>query len=131
MPMELYSSEAFVRDIVNAISESEGKPLNIGSTHHQGIDRAYAFQLISEAKRAIEGNTGPSAANPASSRQDAGSASPPDQAPAANQTDWSNADSRAAAIRAANEGRDAAAEPPPAQATKRTASPRTRKTAKA
>jgi len=66
MPMELYSSEAFVRDIVNAISESEGKPLNIGSTHHQGIDRGYAFQLVSEAKRAIEGNTGPSAANPAS-----------------------------------------------------------------
>jgi hypothetical protein len=55
MPMELYSSEAFVRDIVNAISESEGKPLNIGSTHHQGIDRAYAYQLISEAKKAIEG----------------------------------------------------------------------------
>lgn len=66
MPMELYSSEAFVRDIVNAISESEGKPLNIGSTHHQGIDRDYAFQLISEAKKAIEGNTGLSAADPAS-----------------------------------------------------------------
>lgn len=55
MPMELYSSEAFVRDIVNAISESEGKPLNIGSTHHQGIDRAYAYQLIAEAKKAVEG----------------------------------------------------------------------------
>ena len=55
MPMELYSSEAFVRDIVNAISESEGKPLNIGSTHHQGIDRTYAYQLIAEAKKAIEG----------------------------------------------------------------------------
>ncbi len=66
MPMELYSSEAFVRDIVNAISESEGKPLNIGSTHHQGIDRGYAFQLIGEAKRAIEGNAGPSADDPAS-----------------------------------------------------------------
>ncbi|MBW4024678.1 MAG: hypothetical protein HIU92_16395 [Proteobacteria bacterium] len=55
MPMELYSSEAFVRDIVNAISESEGKPLNIGSTHHQGIDRAYAYQLIADAKRAVDG----------------------------------------------------------------------------
>ena len=55
MPMELYSSEAFVRDIVNAISESEGKPLNFGSTHHQGIDRAYAYQLIAEAKKALEG----------------------------------------------------------------------------
>ena len=55
MPMELYSSEAFVRDIVNAISESEGKPLNIGSTHHQGIDRAYAYQLIADAKKAVEG----------------------------------------------------------------------------
>ena len=55
MPMELYSSEAFVRDVVNAISESEGKPLNIGSTHHQGIDRAYAYQLIADTKKAIEG----------------------------------------------------------------------------
>jgi hypothetical protein len=55
MPMELYSSEAFVRDIVNAISESEGKPLNIGSSYHQGIDRTYAWQLIAEAKKAIEG----------------------------------------------------------------------------
>jgi hypothetical protein len=56
MPMELYSSEAFVRDIVNAISSSEGKPLNIGGKHHEGIDRAYIFQLISEAKKAVEGH---------------------------------------------------------------------------
>src|ERR1700710_152452 len=56
MPMELYSSEAFVRDIINAISESEGKPLNIGGNHHQGIDRDYAFRLISDAKKAVEGN---------------------------------------------------------------------------
>ena len=56
MPMELYSSEAFVRDLVNAISKSEGKPLNIGGPRHQGIDRLYAFQLITEAKRAVEGN---------------------------------------------------------------------------
>ena len=55
MPMELYSSEAFIRDIANAISESEGKPLNIGGTYHHGIDRAYAYQLIAEAKKAIEG----------------------------------------------------------------------------
>jgi hypothetical protein len=54
--MELYSSEAFVRDIVNAISSSEGKPLNIGGKHHEGIDRAYVFQLISEAKKAVEGH---------------------------------------------------------------------------
>jgi hypothetical protein len=66
MPMELYSSEAFVRDIVNAISEAEGKPLNIGGNHHQGIDRAYAFQLISDAKRAVEGNAASSAPSPAS-----------------------------------------------------------------
>ena len=66
MPMELYSSEAFVRDIVNAISKSEGKPLNIGGMRHQGIDRAYAFGLISEAKKAIEGNVGSSGASPAS-----------------------------------------------------------------
>lgn len=66
MPMELYSSEAFVRDIVNAISRSEGKPLNIGGACHQGIDRGYAFQLISEAKKAIEGNASPSATDPAS-----------------------------------------------------------------
>ena len=65
MPMELYSSEAFVRDIVNAISESEGKPLYIGGNHHQSIDRDYAFQLISEAKKAIEGNIGSSATSPA------------------------------------------------------------------
>jgi hypothetical protein len=55
MPMELYSSEAFVRDVVNAISSSEGKPLNIGENHHKDIDRAYAFQLISEARRAVNG----------------------------------------------------------------------------
>jgi hypothetical protein len=58
MPMELYSSEAFVRDIANAISKSEGRPLNIGGTRHQGIDRDYAYQLITEAKKAIEGNFG-------------------------------------------------------------------------
>ncbi len=57
MPMELYSSEAFVRDLVNAISNSEGKPLNIGGNHHRGIDRAYAFDLIVQAKRALEGQT--------------------------------------------------------------------------
>jgi hypothetical protein len=55
MPMELYSSEAFVRDIVNAISSSEGKPLNIGGNYHKEIDRAYVFQLISEAKKAVAG----------------------------------------------------------------------------
>jgi hypothetical protein len=60
MPMELYSSEAFVRDIVNAISESEGKPRNIGGNHHAGIDRGYAFQLISDAKKSVEGNAGSS-----------------------------------------------------------------------
>jgi hypothetical protein len=57
MPMELYSSEAFVRDIVNAISASEGKPLNIGGNHHEGIDRSYIFRLVSEAKNAVEGNS--------------------------------------------------------------------------
>lgn len=66
MPMELYSSEAFVRDIVNAISKSEGKPLNIGGSRHQGIDRDYAFQLASEAKKAVEGTIGLSAPSPAS-----------------------------------------------------------------
>ena len=55
MPMELYSSEAFVRDIVNAISNSEGKPLNIGGKRHEGIDRTYLFQLIGEVKKAVEG----------------------------------------------------------------------------
>jgi hypothetical protein len=58
MPMELYSSEAFVRDIVNAISSSEGKPLNIGGNYHKDIDRAYVFQLISEAKKAVDGQRG-------------------------------------------------------------------------
>ena len=43
MPMELYSSEAFVRDIVNAISESRGQAAQSGGNHHQGIDRDYAF----------------------------------------------------------------------------------------
>ena len=66
MPMELYSSEAFIRDIVNAISKSEGKPLYIGGNRHQGIERDYAFQLISEAKKALEGNIGPSATSRAS-----------------------------------------------------------------
>lgn len=66
MPMELYSSEAFVRDIVNAISKSEGKPLNLGGSRHQGIDRGYAFQLISEARKAVEGSFGHSAPSPAS-----------------------------------------------------------------
>ncbi len=56
MPMELYSSEAFVRDIVNAISRAEGKPINIGGKHSEAVDRAYVFQLISEAKRALEGH---------------------------------------------------------------------------
>ena len=56
MPMELYSSEAFVRDIVNAISRSEGKPLNIGGNDQRGIEHEYAFLLISQAKRAVEGN---------------------------------------------------------------------------
>ena len=64
--MELYSSEAFVRDIVNAVSKSEGKPLNIGGSRHHGIDRDYAFQLISEARRAVEGAAGSSAPSPAS-----------------------------------------------------------------
>jgi hypothetical protein len=59
MPMELYSSEAFVRDIVNAISKSEGKPVNIGGADHADIDRAYVFQLINEAKQAVEGHVPP------------------------------------------------------------------------
>lgn len=129
MPMELYSSEAFVRDIVNAISESEGKPLNIGSTHHQGIDRDYAFQLISEAKKAIEGKFGPSASSPSSNRQDV-EAAPPAQAPSENEVDWSNAASRAAAIKTANERQNVMAELPPAQAEKNALLPKTRKTAK-
>lgn len=105
MPMELYSSEAFVRDIVNAISKSEGKPLNIGGNHHQGIDRDYAFQLISEAKKALEGNIGPSATSRASKA----------------------AASRTAAIKnfmTKIEGQDVAAKPPRARATKKTPSSR-------
>lgn len=65
MPMELYSSEAFVRDIVNAISRSEGKPLNIGGNDQKGIEREYAFLLISQAKRAVEGNAGSEGSGPA------------------------------------------------------------------
>ena len=65
MPMELYSSEAFVRDLVNAISRAEGRPLNIGGNRHSGIDRAYAFQLIAQARKAIEGNAGPEGNAPA------------------------------------------------------------------
>src|SRR6185437_11244959 len=65
MPMELYSSEAFVRDIVNAISRSEGKPLNIGGNDQHGIERDYAFLLISQAKRAVEGNAGSEGSKPA------------------------------------------------------------------
>lgn len=61
MPMELYSSEALIRDLVNAISSSEGKPLNLGGHDHRGIDRAYAYQLIVEAKRAYEGQVGTAA----------------------------------------------------------------------
>ena len=101
MPMELYSSEAFVRDIANAISSSEGKPLNFGGNHHQGIDRDYAFQLITEAKMAIEGNFGSSASSPAS------------KATA----------SRSAAIKkfmTKSKRQDAAAKPPRARATKKT-----------
>ena len=76
MPMELYSSEAFVRDVVNAISKSEGKPLNIGNAgpSHRSVDRAYAFQLITEAKKAVEGNYGAStrpAGKPVVSRSEA------------------------------------------------------------
>jgi hypothetical protein len=65
MPMELYTSEAFVRDIVNAISRSEGKPLNIGGSDQHGIERDYAFLLISQAKRAVEGNAGSEGSKPA------------------------------------------------------------------
>lgn len=65
MPMELYSSEALVRDLVNAISNAEGKPLNLGGNHHRDIDRAYAFQLIVEAKRALDGQVGETKPNPA------------------------------------------------------------------
>ena len=61
MPMELYSSEALIRDLVNAISSSEGKPLNLGGHDHRGIDRTYAYQLIVEAKRAYEGQVGTAA----------------------------------------------------------------------
>lgn len=62
MPMELYSSEALVRDLVNAISKSEGRPINIGGNHHEGIDRDYAFRLVSDSKRAVEGHSGTQAA---------------------------------------------------------------------
>ena len=100
--MELYSSEAFVRDIVNAISKSEGKPLNIGGTRHQGINRDYAFGLISEAKKAVEGNFGSSGASPVSEA----------------------AASRTAAIKkfmTKLEHQDAAPKPPRARAPKKTA----------
>lgn len=100
MPMELYSSEAFVRDIANAISNSEGKPLNFGGNHHQGIDRDYAFRLISEAKKAVEGNFGSAASSPAGKA----------------------AASRTAAIKkfmAKGEHKAAAAKPPRARAAKK------------
>jgi hypothetical protein len=58
MPMELYSSEALVCDLVNAISKAEGRPINIGGNHHEGIDRDYAFRLVSDSKRAVEGHSG-------------------------------------------------------------------------
>ena len=65
MPMELYSSEALIRDLVNAISNAEGRPINIGGNHHRDIDRLYAFQLIVEAKHAVDGTAATAEVSPA------------------------------------------------------------------
>lgn len=55
MPMVLYTTEEFIRDLVNAISSSEGKPVDIGGHEHKNIDRSYVFQLISDVKKAVDG----------------------------------------------------------------------------
>ncbi len=56
MPMVLYTSEELIRDIVNAVSSSEGKPVDIGGREHKNIDRTYLYELVAEAKRAVEGH---------------------------------------------------------------------------
>ena len=63
MPRELRSADALCRDLMNAVCESEGKAPNIGGDTHPSIARAYAFQLINEAKRAINSRQ-PSAPGP-------------------------------------------------------------------
>jgi hypothetical protein len=55
MPMVLYTTEELIRDIVNAISSSEGKPVDIGGRTHRDIDRTYVYQLVGEVKKAVEG----------------------------------------------------------------------------
>lgn len=55
MPMVLYTTEELIRDIVNAISSSEGKPVDIGGREHKNIERAYLYQLIADVKSAVEG----------------------------------------------------------------------------
>jgi hypothetical protein len=59
MPMVLYTTEELIRDMVNAISSSEGKPVDIGGREHRDIDRAYLYQLVGEVKRAVEGKPVP------------------------------------------------------------------------
>ena len=59
MPMVLYTTEELVRDMVNAISSSEGKPVDIGGREHKNIERAYLYQLVAEVKRAVEGRPVP------------------------------------------------------------------------
>lgn len=61
MSMELCSRNASARGLANAVRWAEGNPLKIRSGFREGIDRVYAFRLISEAERAINGGqTGPS-----------------------------------------------------------------------
>ncbi len=59
MPMVLYTTEELIRDMVNAISSSEGKPVDIGGREHRDIDRQYLYQLVGEVKRAVEGRPVP------------------------------------------------------------------------
>jgi hypothetical protein len=56
MPMVLYTTEELIRDMVNAISSSEGKPVDIGGREHKHIDRAYLYELVAEVKSAVEGH---------------------------------------------------------------------------
>jgi hypothetical protein len=56
MPMVLYTTEELIRDIVNAISSSEGKPVDIGGKEHRHIDRAYLYELLAEVKQAVDGH---------------------------------------------------------------------------
>jgi hypothetical protein len=50
-----YTREALIRDVVNAVSQAQKKPINLGGQPAESVNRAYILEVLAEVTRVVGG----------------------------------------------------------------------------